>query len=79
MTVILGLLAYDREDLIIAALGGLMVAGVVVAIGAIVLLLREGRRRPRRPAVDPDTQPAAAGDMPLDGDTSPDGHSAAAD
>jgi hypothetical protein len=44
MTVILGLIAYDREDLIIAALAGLMVAGVVVAMGAIVLLFRERRR-----------------------------------
>jgi hypothetical protein len=44
----LSLLAYDREDLMVAALAGLMVAGAVVAIGAWWLFFRETRRRASR-------------------------------
>ena len=44
MTNLLSLLAYDREDLMIAALAALIVAGVVVSIGAWVLLIRVRRR-----------------------------------
>jgi hypothetical protein len=40
----LALLAWDRETLMIAALGALVVAGVIVSIGAWVLLFRERRR-----------------------------------
>jgi hypothetical protein len=39
------LLAYDREDLMIAALASIVVAGIVVSLGAWILLLRERRRR----------------------------------
>lgn len=44
----LALLAFDREDVILAALVALMVAGLVVSVGAAVLLRREhrGERRP---------------------------------
>jgi hypothetical protein len=42
----LALLAWDRETLMIAALAGLAVAGVVVSVGAWVLLFRERRRPP---------------------------------
>ena len=38
------MLAYDRENLMIAALAAIIVAGVLVSIGAWVLLLRERRR-----------------------------------
>ena len=38
------MLAYDRENLMIAALAAIVVAGVLVSIGAWVLLLRERRR-----------------------------------
>jgi hypothetical protein len=40
----LALLAWDRETLMIAALGALVAAGVIVSIGAWVLLFRERRR-----------------------------------
>jgi hypothetical protein len=40
----LALLAWDRETLMIAALGVLVVAGVIVSMGAWVLLFRERRR-----------------------------------
>jgi hypothetical protein len=40
----LAVLAYDRENLMIAALTAIVVAGVLVSIGAVVLLLRERRR-----------------------------------
>jgi len=40
----LAVLAYDRENLMIAALAAIVVAGVLVSIGAWVLLLRERRR-----------------------------------
>ncbi len=39
----LALLAFDREDMMIAALAALMVAGLVVTFGALVLLRRERR------------------------------------
>jgi hypothetical protein len=39
------LLAYDREDLMIAALASIVVAGIVVSLGAWILLVRERRRR----------------------------------
>jgi hypothetical protein len=38
------LLAYDREDLMVAALAAIVVAGILVSIGAWVLLFRERRR-----------------------------------
>ncbi len=44
----LALLAFDREDVIVAALAALMVAGLLVSVGAAVLLRRE-RRTERRP------------------------------
>ncbi len=47
MVALLSLLAYDREDLMVAALAGLIVAGVVVAIGAWLLMFREAKRRSR--------------------------------
>ena len=37
------LLAFDKETLMIGAFASMIVAGVMVAIGAIVLLVREGR------------------------------------
>lgn len=40
----LALLAYDREDLMVAALAAIVVAGILVSIGAWVLLFRERRR-----------------------------------
>jgi len=39
------LLAYDREDLMVAALASIVVAGIVVSLGAWILLVREHRRR----------------------------------
>ena len=56
MTAMVALVAYNREDLMIAALAALMVAGVIVALGAIVLLIGYRRRRIRsEPArSDPD-------------------------
>jgi hypothetical protein len=50
------LLAYDREDLMVAALAGLIVAGVVVAIGAWLLLFREAKRT--SPEAEARTEPA---------------------
>ena len=41
----LALLGWDRETLMIAALASLIVAGLIVSIGAWVLLVRERRRR----------------------------------
>jgi hypothetical protein len=41
---VLALLAWDRETLMIGALGALVVAGVIVSIGAWVMLVRERRR-----------------------------------
>jgi hypothetical protein len=40
----LALLAFDRESAIISALIALIVAGVIVSVGAWVLLRRERRR-----------------------------------
>jgi hypothetical protein len=37
------LLAFDKETLMIGAFASMIVAGVVVTIGAIVLLVRERR------------------------------------
>lgn len=45
MTPPLPALAYDRQDVMVAALLGLAVAAVVVSLGAWVLLWRERRRR----------------------------------
>jgi hypothetical protein len=39
----MALVAFDREHLMVAALAALMVAGLVVAFGALVLLKRERR------------------------------------
>ena len=47
MIPLLGLLDYDRGQLILAALVALLVAGVTVALAAAVALVR-GRRRWRR-------------------------------
>lgn len=60
---LLGLLmALDREGSIIAALIGLIVAGLVVSAGAWVLLRRERRRAPVGPPEEaeprPPTEPA---------------------
>jgi hypothetical protein len=52
MLALLSLLAYDREDLMVAALAGLMVAGAVVAIGAWLLFFRE-RRGPATGSTEP--------------------------
>jgi hypothetical protein len=41
---LLALLGWDRETLMIAALVALAVAGVIVSLGAWVLLFRERRR-----------------------------------
>jgi hypothetical protein len=49
MTALFALLTYDRGDLIVAALAALTVAGVVVALGALVLLVRERRHRSALP------------------------------
>jgi hypothetical protein len=54
----LALLAFDREDVIIAALAALMVAGLAVSVGAAVLLRRE-RRGERRPSEQPN-EPSGA-------------------
>jgi hypothetical protein len=43
---VIHLLAFDKETLMIGAFASMIVAGVVVAIGAIVLFVREGRPRP---------------------------------
>ena len=46
----LALLAFDREDVIVAALAALMVAGLVVSVGAAILLRRTHRvERPEDP------------------------------
>lgn len=45
MTLPLPALAYDRQDVMVAALLGLAVAAVIVSLGAWVLLFRERRRR----------------------------------
>jgi hypothetical protein len=42
----LPLLGWNRETLMVAALAALVVAGVIVSMGAWVMLFRE-RRRPR--------------------------------
>jgi hypothetical protein len=39
------LLGFDKETLMLGAFASLVVAGVVVAIGAFVLFVREGRGR----------------------------------
>jgi hypothetical protein len=39
------LVAFDKETLMIGAFASMIVAGVVVAVGAVVLFLREGRPR----------------------------------
>jgi hypothetical protein len=43
----LAVLAVDRQALVVAAFAVLMVAGVVVGLGALVLFRREGRRQRR--------------------------------
>ncbi len=57
----LALLAFDREDVIIAALAALTVAGLVVSIGAAILLrrIRQVERHPEEPA-EPTTDPTGA-------------------
>jgi hypothetical protein len=57
----LALLAFDREDVIIAALAALMVAGLVVSVGAAILLrrTRQVERQPEEPA-EPTTDPTGA-------------------
>ena len=37
--------AYDREDIMIAALASIVLAGIMVSLGAWILLARERRRR----------------------------------
>ena len=51
------ILAFDREHVIVAALAALMVAGLVVSVGAAVLLRRE--RRPE-PGAKEDGEPTGA-------------------
>jgi hypothetical protein len=46
------LLALDREQVMIGALAALMVAGLVISVGA-ALLLRRDRREERRPEHEP--------------------------
>jgi hypothetical protein len=41
---VLALLGFDRETMIVTALAGLIVAGVVVSVGAWALLFRERRQ-----------------------------------
>jgi hypothetical protein len=60
MFALLAPLAYDRENLMVAALAALIVAGVVVAVGAWILLFKE-RRLARR---ETESLPAAL--PPLD-------------
>jgi len=55
MRSLFSLLAYDREDLMVAALAGLMVAGAVVAVGAWLLFFRQTKDR------GPTTTPAEGG------------------
>ena len=57
----LALLAFDRENVIIAALAALMVAGLVVGVGAAILLrrTRQVERQPEEPA-EPRTDPSGA-------------------
>jgi hypothetical protein len=45
MPYLLAVLGWDRETLMVAALVSLAVAGVIVSLGAWVLLNRERRRR----------------------------------
>jgi hypothetical protein len=54
MRSLFSLLAYDREDLMVAAMAGLMVAGAIVAVGAWLLFFREAKDRGS-------TTPAAGG------------------
>lgn len=54
-------IAYDRQDVMVAALLGLAVAAVIVSLGAWVLLWRERRRRrelPDRSSSSPETRRA---------------------
>ncbi|HEX8100488.1 MAG TPA: hypothetical protein VF660_09870 [Actinomycetota bacterium] len=46
----MALLAFDRENMIVAALIALMVAGLVVSFGALMLLRRERRQPAGGPA-----------------------------
>ena len=57
----LALLAFDRESVILAALAALMVAGLVVSVGAAILLRRTRRVESRNedPA-EPTAGPAGA-------------------
>jgi hypothetical protein len=55
----------DREGSIIAALIGLIVGGLVVSMGAWVLLRRERRRAPVGPPGEPEPIPAPDPDPDL--------------
>jgi hypothetical protein len=51
---VIGLLAADRQSVIILAFWTLVAAGVVVSVGAWILLRRESRRRRPEPASRPE-------------------------
>jgi hypothetical protein len=53
------LFGYDRQAWVIGALVALMVAGTAVALGALVLFRREGRRHHRRGAAGEPADPEA--------------------
>jgi hypothetical protein len=72
MSVLLALLTYDREDLMVAALAALAVAGAAVAIGAWLLLFREVRRKKRLPTEEP--RPADVQEGPRPADVIPGSH-----
>jgi hypothetical protein len=67
MIALLGLLAADRQSVIILAFWTLVGAGVVVSVGAWILLRRESSHT-RPPKADTAEEPAAA-DMPTPSST----------
>ena len=56
----LALLAIDRESVIIAALAALMVAGLVVSVGAAILLRRTRRIEPPEEPAERTADPTGA-------------------
>jgi hypothetical protein len=62
MSALLSLIAYDREDLMVAALAGLMVAGLVVAVGGWLLVFRAGRHSRMEPSGSDEPAPVPGGE-----------------
>jgi hypothetical protein len=57
VAMIADLFGYDRQAWVIGALVALMVAGTMVALGALVLFRREGRRHHRRGTAEGPAEP----------------------